>query len=82
MQTPTNSNKNAGGDHVKAKQIKCGTENIAKEIATINDEIARTGMHPIKWYKIDMSIAFDTLDRTILWKKLKTIFDPDELHQI
>ena len=30
------------------KQIKCGTENIAKEIATINDEIARTGMHPIK----------------------------------
>ena len=48
METPTNSNKNAGGDHVKAKQTKCGTENIAKEIATINDEIARTGMHPIK----------------------------------
>ena len=48
MQTPINSNKNAGGDHVKAKQIKSRAENIAKEIATINDEIARTGMHPIK----------------------------------
>ena len=40
------SNKNAGKDNIKAKQIKYETENIAKDIATIYNEIARTGKHP------------------------------------
>ena len=38
--------KNAGKYNIKAEQIQYGTENIAKEIATIYNEIARNGKHP------------------------------------
>ena len=38
--------KNSGRDKIKAEQIKYGTENIAKEIATIYNEIARNGKYP------------------------------------
>ena len=42
------SSKNAGRDIIKAEQIKYETENIAKDIATIYNEIARTGKYPNK----------------------------------
>ena len=40
------NNENAGRGNIKVKQIKYGTENIAKEITTIYNEIARTEKHP------------------------------------
>ena len=42
------SNKNTGRDTIKAEQIKYETENIANDIATIYNEIARTGKHPVE----------------------------------
>ena len=38
--------KNSGRDKIKAEQIKYGTENIAKEIATVYNEIARNRKYP------------------------------------
>ena len=40
------NNKSAGRDNVKAELLKYGTEEIAKEIAIIYNEIARTGVYP------------------------------------
>ena len=40
------SKKNARRDNIKAEQIKYETENIAKDITTIYNEIAKTGKHP------------------------------------
>lgn len=40
------SNKSAGRDSVKAEQLRHGTENIAKEIATIYNKMTATGEHP------------------------------------
>ena len=40
------NNKSAGRDTVKAELLKYGTEEIAKEIAIIYNEIARTGVYP------------------------------------
>ena len=40
------SNKSAGRDNVKAELLKYGTKDIAKEIAIIYNEIARTGDYP------------------------------------
>ena len=42
------SNKSAGRDSVKAEQLRHGTENIAKEIATIYNKIATTEKYPNK----------------------------------
>ena len=40
------NNKSAGRDNIKAEQINYGAENIAKEAATIYNEITRTGKRP------------------------------------
>ena len=40
------NNRCAGRDIIKAELLKYGTENIAKEIATIYNKITRTGEHP------------------------------------
>ena len=40
------NNKSVGRENIKAELLKYGTENIAKEIATIYNEIARTGERP------------------------------------
>ena len=40
------SNKNGGRNNIKEEHIKYETENIAKDITTIYNEIARTGEHP------------------------------------
>ena len=40
------NNKSTGRDNVKAELLKYGTEDIAKEIAIIYNEIARTGDYP------------------------------------
>lgn len=46
VQAAIQNNKSSGRDNIKAGQLKYGTENIPKEIATIYNQIARTGKHP------------------------------------
>ena len=46
MISQLHNNKSAERDNIKAEQLKYGTENITKEIATNYNKIARTGKYP------------------------------------